>query len=338
MNRQAASLAIRADGDTRLGLGHVMRCAALADALVGAGHRVIWLSRTPDAIPAELAARIEISAMAPDTVEADSLVPALAALRADGLIGDWQATDPALCRHVRRAGIWLALVGNHLAGAEADIVIHQRFAADTADDTAGICDGAAHLLLSPGYADLPVRAVKPEVKRLLISLGGSETAILDRVLDALRGMPELAPVELDVRRAGARATALPDTGLLDALCAADLAILAAGTTLHEAAATGLAAIALPITGNQSDRARQYQALGLGVSLDPTESGFETRVRETVAGLLNAAEQRQSFSAAGQATVDGHGARRVAARIGAMISRAPEHPDASLSTAIAGPPS
>ncbi|WP_417482182.1 hypothetical protein [Maricaulis sp.] len=338
MTRPAASLAIRADGDARIGLGHVMRCAALAHALLDAGHRVIWISRTPQSIPARLAARIDIRSMAPDTVEADSLVPALAALRVNGLIGDWQTTDPDLCRQLRQSGIWLALIGNHLGGAEADLLVHQGFAQTPAGDAAGICSGSAHILLPPGYAGLPARTIKAQVKRLLISLGGSETAILDRVLGALAGMPRLANVDLDIRRAAPRATALPECGLLDALCAADLGILAAGTTLHEAAATGLAAIALPIAANQNGRARQYQALGLGLSLDPAEPGFETRLQEILGDLLDAADRRQSFSAAGQASVDGEGAARVAARIDAMISRVPAQPDASHSTAIAGPPS
>ena len=336
MSRQAVSLAIRADGDARIGLGHVMRCAALAHGLLEGGHRVVWFTHTPQTVPARLAARLDIHAMDVDTIEADSLVPALAELQVNALIGDWQITDPDLARQLRRSGLWLALVGNHLGGAEADLMIHQGFAPSPVPDADHICCGSEHLLLAAAYADLPPRNLRPQVQRLLVSLGGSETPILDRVLDALAGMPELANVELDIRRAGARATALPEAGLLDALCDADLGILAAGTTLHEAAATGLPAIALPIAANQASRARQYQALGLGLSLDPKASGFETRLQEAVSGLLHAPDRRQAFATAGQAAVDGQGARRVARRIGTLISREPARPAASLSTAIAGP--
>ena len=336
MSRPPASLAIRADGDARLGFGHVMRSAALAQALLDAGHRVVWFSQTPRAVPAALASRIEIRAIAPDSDEAGDLLPALADAGASGLIGDWQITKPELCRQLREAGVWLALIGNHLGGADADLMIHQGFGPASTNSPANICDGSEHILLAPAYAKLPPRTVNPRVKRLLISFGGSETPILDAVLSALEGLSELRGVEIEIKRAAPRATALPEAGLLDALRAADIAILGAGTTLHEAAATGLAVIALPITANQLERARQFEALGLGLSLDPAAEGFDPHLRQALGTLLHAPAPRQAFARAGQAIIDGRGASRVASRVSDLASGGRTQLNSTISTMTAGP--
>jgi len=319
MSRPSASLAIRADGDARLGFGHVMRCAALAQALLDIGHRVCWFSQTPDIVPAGLAARIDIRPISVDGDEAAPLISGLAAAGVSGLIGDWQTTDPRLCAQLRRAGVWLALVGNHIGDAEADLFIRQRFGPTSPDIPAVICDGSAHLLLAPGYAGLPARTIPPQVKRLLISLGGSETPILECVLAALDGLHGLEGVTVDIKRASPHATALPETGLLDDLRAADIAILGAGTTLHEAAATGLAAIALPIAANQFERARQYESLGLGLSLDPAAEGFAPRLRQQLTEVLRRPAMREQYSLAGQNAVDGRGAERVARQVASLIA-------------------
>tara|TARA_R110000868_G_scaffold32400_3_gene117853 strand:+ start:3327 stop:4343 length:1017 start_codon:yes stop_codon:yes gene_type:complete len=338
MTGLAARLAIRADGDARLGFGHVMRCAALAHALLDNGHELVWLSRTPQAIPEALAARIEIRPLSQDGDEAGALIAGLADAGVTGLIGDWQTTSPELCRQLRRAGLWLALIGNHLGGAEADLVIHQRFGPAPVADVSAICEGSDYILLAPGYAGLPPRRVKPQARHLLVSLGGSDTPLLNNVVQAIYDLPALQGVEIEVRRALPRPARLPEAGLLDALQSADLAILAAGTTLHEAAATGLPAIALPITPNQIERARQFQSLGLGLTLDPADDEFAQRLRQMLTELLGAPALRQQFSLAGQRSVDGHGAHRVAHRVTNLAAQAQTQRNSDHSTATAGPPS
>ena len=331
-----ARLAIRADGDSRIGLGHMMRCAALAHALLDAGHILTWFSRTPQTVPASLAHRIDVRPLAPGGEAAGSLLQTLTDTRVDGLIGDWQITDAPLCAQLRRAGFWLALIGNHHNGAEADLFIQQGFGAPLAGALAQICEGPEHILLAPGYAGRSPRTIRSPVQRLLISLGGSDTPVLGAVLDALDNLPELEGVIIDIKRAVPGTTTLPATGLLDELCAADIAILGAGTTLHEAAATGLAAIALPIAANQRERARQFQALGLGISLDPAAEGFAEGLRQALRELMQTPSRRQAFARAGEAAVDGRGACRVASRISHLVSATQTRSNSTISSLAAGP--
>tara|TARA_R110000868_G_scaffold219607_1_gene470730 strand:+ start:34235 stop:35245 length:1011 start_codon:yes stop_codon:yes gene_type:complete len=305
-------IAIRADGGSDIGLGHVMRCAALARALLAAGQPVIWLTKTPDILPLDLVSDIEVVALAPAEDEASSLQRGLAQTGSHGLIADWPLTDIALCAGLRQAGIWLALIGNHTGAAAADFIIRQRFQAQS--DESHVCDGSAVLLLGPGYARCPKRIVRPAPSRLLVSLGGSRTRTLDRVLDTLNDLPAAASMEIDIRRPVAGKQSLQEAGLRDAMLAADIGILAAGTSLHEAAATGLPSLAIPIAANQAQRAQEFESCGLGIRVDPAEDRFEENLRAALARLAGSDTLRRDCAEAGQSRVDGLGASRVAARV------------------------
>lgn len=315
MTKSGPSLAIRADGGGDIGLGHVMRCSALARALLALDIPLYWLTRTPQALPSGLDTILTVIPL-PDTAdEAEDLPQKLSQIGITHLIADWQLPGAAVCENLRNTGVWLALIGGSGGAVAADLRIHQRFAAGAPDTTdAAKCDGSEVLLLAPGYAGLPRRKVEPVAGRILISLGGSETGLLDDIVLALDSLPAMDALRVDLRRPAATDAPLQADGLLKAMCAADLAILGAGTSLHEAAATGLPVIALPVAGNQRERASQFEALGLGLNLDPTLPDFAKTLRAAVTRLLGSAALRAQFAEAGQSRVDGRGAERVARRI------------------------
>ena len=97
-------IAIRADGGGRIGLGHVMRCAALAAALDRTGHRALFITATPEILPAGLEGAADIRIL--DEAETAARLTGYL-LRSDVslLVGDWQHVDPALVAAVRAAGI-----------------------------------------------------------------------------------------------------------------------------------------------------------------------------------------------------------------------------------------
>ena len=53
-------IAIRADGGGEIGLGHVMRCSALAGAFNSQGQRPLFITATPEYLPAGLDAVADI--------------------------------------------------------------------------------------------------------------------------------------------------------------------------------------------------------------------------------------------------------------------------------------
>lgn len=297
-----ARLALRADGSNTIGLGHVMRCGALANALVVAGAAPIWLTTTPQYLPADLDPAVEIIVLESD----DALADHLEALAIRDLIADWKVTDADRVATLRRHGTHVTLIGNFLHGAIPDLHIRQGFLPGLSASGAPALSGPKYLLLARNYTNLPAREVGPTAGRILLSLGGTHTPLLARIRDLLaRSFPAM-----DVEwRGPARNGPVPP--LNEALRLADIGILAGGTSLHEAAATGLPTLCVPIASNQLDRAAQFESAGLGLSLNPDDPGFERRFGTELSALIADADRRQTMARTGQALVDGGGADRVA---------------------------
>ena len=303
-------IALRADGGGDIGLGHVMRCAALARALVRTGAEIDWFTTTPTVLPVWLDDLAHIHVL-DDEIETDLLAPMLVAAGSDLLVGDWKSTPADLVAQIRQTVCPVALIGGFTGDAVADLHIRQGFAETSDAPQRSSLSGASWLLLDDAYAGLPPRQTGTRITRLLISLGGTDTALIDRIEAAARQTGALAGAEIQVRRPGGTRDGRSLQPLRDALLEADLAILAGGTTLHEAAATGLPAISVPIVPHQYDRAGQYQRLGLGLMIDPEKPCFERRITETLDALAADPARRGRMARRGQALVDGRGAERLA---------------------------
>jgi spore coat polysaccharide biosynthesis predicted glycosyltransferase SpsG len=101
--------------------------------------------------------------------------------------------------------------------------------------------------------------------------------------------------------------------LLDELLAADVVVTAAGQTALEAAATGVATVALALVPNQRGNASALEAAGAALVPDPGDAPAAT------AELAGDYAARVALARAGQAAVDGFGALRIAFRVATLRS-------------------
>nr|WP_238934880.1 glycosyltransferase [Maricaulis parjimensis] len=235
----------------------------------------------------------------------------LVAAGSDLFVGDWKNTPADLVAQIRTTVCPVVLIGGFTGEAVADLHVRQGFAETDPDPQRPQLSGADWLLLDDAYAGLPAKQIAQPAANILVSLGGTATDLVDRIENSIRQSPALSGLELNVRRPGGTRDGRTLLPLHDALLNADLAVLAGGTTLHEAAATGLPALCVPIVPHQYDRARQFQRLGLGLMIDPEKPCFERRVTETMEALATDAERRVRMARRGQTLVDGRGADRLA---------------------------
>ncbi|MEO1039642.1 MAG: hypothetical protein AAFX09_08855 [Pseudomonadota bacterium] len=312
-------IGLRVDAGPRIGHGHAHRSLALAHALEALQVRVEVLTTTPDTLHAIFGANARSLAAGSDPFEHVKLSP-------DVIVIDTpRATRPAQLGAARRA--WpktpIVLIGGEShADPKADLIIHQEL---TGAASPAVLSGPDYLLVKPGFTALPVRQTRAAPNHALICLGGGRQDRLADVLasidDAMRAArPPLADLKISVFSTQAESGATMSgrfalrsgvTDLASAMTGADLAILAGGGLVIEAAAAGLPALYLPVADHQNARIDTAEALGIGARLG-AEPGAE------LLGLAADPGAREAMARNGQRLVDGLGAKRCAKRIVQLV--------------------
>jgi UDP-2,4-diacetamido-2,4,6-trideoxy-beta-L-altropyranose hydrolase len=309
----------------RVGFGHLRRCLTLAAELAARGARPRFRLRG-DARAAELAARAGFEARVEDA-PADAQLDGTQA----AVIDDYAASEDEIARARRRARGLLVIDDLADRRLDADLVANGGASADArAYRTGAGCTlllGPAYALLRPSFRELPRRTVAAEVRRVLVTLGGSdprdETAA---IVERLRAIVPAAAIDVVIgpmfgdswrRLAGTNATRVTlHHGVDDPaplMRAADLVIAGGGQTTYELAACGTPTVALCLADNQR---LNLAALAAVPTLLVAESA--AALDDPVARLCADAALRQRMSDAGQRLADGRGAARTAT---ALLDRA-----------------
>jgi spore coat polysaccharide biosynthesis predicted glycosyltransferase SpsG/RimJ/RimL family protein N-acetyltransferase len=313
-------VALRCDGDDRLGAGHVARCLRLARALERRGAHCELVGHHEGAA-AELVAAGGIASRPPEPG-----APAGRPPDAEALVVDSYELSHS---EIEAASVEVpvaALVDGHEPPAGLTVLSYHLDAAE--------CLPGAEGLLGPDYAPLDPRyaaARRPRgTRRVLVTVGGGVggRAALTAALEGL-GRRD-AEHELFVATRERPDGAPPDAiwgweggGLVDRVGWADLALSAAGATPYELACAGVPALLIVVADNQLRVGQAFGRAGLAVWLDGRagldSSAIESRWQEV---LRRAAE----LASMGPSILDGYGAFRAAdGLLAAFEGRAPQPP-------------
>ncbi|GAB3665262.1 hypothetical protein GCM10027596_31160 [Nocardioides korecus] len=326
------------------GVGHLMRCLALAEELLGSGHRVTFAADAASVPWVRELLRVRGIGLLPPLTTPRAPAEAVARLEAGLVVVDSYAMPDAVRVALREAApVLVAVVDAPGAGWRADVEVDQNLGGPVGHDRVG----RTVRLRGPAYALLrddvrrarvaedrrPVRGDGPP--RVLTFLGGTDPAgatplVVERLVATGRPFaatvvaPDAAGEQavLDLATGpGQRVDVVAPTTRLPALAAAaDLVVCAAGTSLLELLHLGVAAAVLRVADNQ---ARGYDAVtaagavvGLGAVHDlhaRGEGGPERseHVSRVLTRLLEDEGWRARLRAAGPALVDGRGRERVA---------------------------
>jgi len=310
------------------GLGHVKRCAALGSALARVGASI----------------RFAVAGDAERLGPLGTTLPGFEALQWLGsprlaleiaersgaeliVVDAYRATDELL-RALRTRGAVVAAIDD-LADRElpVDVVVNGAYGAGRRGyaDVSGrrLLLGPRFALLEPGFADLPRRAVRPLVSRVLVTLGGEDAG--DVVAAALAAVGRAAPgavIELALGHfarsaAAGNASVRLHQGLVSLralLLEADFAVTGAGMTLYECLAAGTPAVVLPVADNQKPNFDELTGAGMALPGQPDLAAAVER-------LSRDAALREALAERGRALVDGRGAARVAAELIAAVAQA-----------------
>ena len=340
----APQLLIRADGGPEIGLGHVMRCLALAQACVEAGGGARLMTHS---LPESVRKRFEMERVPVHLLQSE--VPGSDADAAEtvalgkGQYYSWIVAD-GYCFGtqyqdlLKRSGARLLLIDDNSNAGEycADAILNQNVHAREAMYSGR--QPHAQLLLGPTYALLRrefrqwlrwKRPERPEASNVLVAMGGSDPRGLTHTaiaaLAALRrpdlhvqvaiGAQNRHVNEIRAEAARARFAVEVDVPEIPALMAwADIAIAAAGTTTWELAYMQLPAVLVAAAEIQRPIAEELDRRGSAIYVNGPPSILAGELAREVASLLSDAGRRAAMARAGRVLVDGLGAERVIAAI------------------------
>ncbi len=319
----------RADAGDDIGLGHVMRCLALAGALGKMGAESVFLGR--EYLPAvrETIERRGHRTLAaePGEREPHATLRRMRETSTDVVVVDLYGITEAYLSALREQGVVLVSLDDcNLMPFPSHLVVNpNRFALDMEYRSS---TGDTQFLLGPSYCllreefaearDTP-RRIAPHGRRLLVSMGGSDlggltakvvraVAPLELETVVIQGAAAQEPLALDWPNVR---VVLSPPNMAEWMLWADAAVTCGGGTIYELAAMGTPGVVLALGPDQQRNAAAMEAEGTLTSLGLGSNASEGMVADAVAALMEDLQRRQAMSRRGQEVVDGKGAERVA---------------------------
>lgn len=341
------NIAIRADAGYNIGMGHIMRCIALAQALMEEGCHVCFITRHDLSIEAVVKRRLDsnvdvISIEGHDDLnnELEQLSDIIRQYAIDVLVVDHYGADQAYLIEAKKMVDELVSIDDlNLFAFPSDIVINGNIYAPDMEyksiyGNTKFLLGPRYLLMREEFRNLPKRCAKEKVERILVTMGGSDLmGLTAKTLRALRGIgSDIAvdvvmgaafknkdAVEMEVSRMSNVNLLYDVDDMAELMLKADLAISAAGSTLYELAACGVPTIALVQADNQVAGAEGMAKAGCAVNLGWGDKVDIIRLSETIRKFVDDIALRRDMVRIGQQLIDGYGAQRCAEEIYDAVS-------------------
>jgi UDP-2,4-diacetamido-2,4,6-trideoxy-beta-L-altropyranose hydrolase len=341
------TLTIRADASAEIGVGHVMRCLALAQAWQDTDGRVLFvLASCPEPLLQRLrkerCEHVLLKVSSGTTDDAEQTITLAQKEKSRSVVLDGSSFGGSYQELVQQSGLKLLILDDY-ASAErycadwvwnADMPVRPEMYAGKAP--------GARLLLGPEYALLrrefmQQRGDRPgrkAISNVLITMGGSDPQ--NMTLTAIRGVellqnpalrtrvvvgpanPRLDSIRLATQELKGGAEVLGDAQDMAAQMGwADIAVTAAGVTLWELLHMGPAVVGWPRYPADVEVLASLAQLGAAKALSPDADA--RAIAQTIEGLLKGPAERQRMRDTGQRVVDGRGSERV---VQSMLGVAP----------------
>ena len=337
------TIAIRADASPSIGVGHIVRCVALAEAWIDLGGDAILVACGPRVVLDALAGEIPLRWLGADgaALSDDSARFLSVACEVGATVAvidsyrhslTWETT-------ARDAGLTV-LAMDDLASRQhdCDFILDTSVTINDADlyrdkitDRTICLLGSSYVLLRRAFrlAHFSQRPVGP-IRRLLISFGGTDPQNrTSSALDAVEcsGMSEMivdvvasssnphVPTLRNRTSACANVAIHVDTPEMPRLmAAADLGIGAAGSTAWERCRAGLPTLMVEAADNQRGIAKWLHAEGVVRCVSGEGDSFTKNLTQSLLAALTDSEWRSFASCRAMKLVDGLGAVRVSQRL------------------------
>ena len=332
----------RCDATPQIGLGHLMRCRALAAALRANGMECMMVG--PDNSFQEVGDAnlfkfwLELPWSSHSFNDAINIIDIAATYGASGVVLDYMSVDEDYQQVMLESGLhWLQFDGARGQRVWADLIVNASLAAKSSyyhhhamKANARLLLGPEHAVIRPDFQEISKTQSKIQGHRVLLMCGGGDDrGAISVVINALHpALPKDVVFEIIAGRQNpnhdahkALIATLPvgraryhiAPPMLPALMLdSAVAVLAGGTTTYEANLFGIPMVLITIADNQIDQARAWEARGQAIYVGEINSIDSQRIAQATMTQLG---QKGMISR----LVDGQGAARVAAALTSYLS-------------------
>ena len=326
-------VAFRTEGGRRTGLGHVRRCLSLAQAFQILGAQSLFLlDGDPEVSELVSAVGFETTRIRSEHDLVDTIC-LCSDYGADVIVADSYALSTSYFRGLSES-FGTVVVLDDLADRELPVkyVVNGSAKADQLRYQVGpqtsFLLGPQYILLRSEFSMMPTRTHSTHVRRVLITLGGSDTNNLTlrlmqwvaRTLGSVKQDVVVGP--LFENREALHHEAKMSAGSIvlhhnpqnmrNLMLTADLALCGGGQTTYELAAVGTPSIAIQTAENVTGNLKGLSSMGTLVWVgDAHDVDLESKLIAELLALSVDMSRRAAMSGQGRALVDGQGAARVA---------------------------
>lgn len=265
-------IAIRADGGPAIGMGHLIRCSAIARRAVLLGHTVCFFTRAKYAkYIGEMG--FDVSAL-PDCSNVESEAAAFIKVASDygadcALVDNYEWTEP--CYIKTKEKLYTVVIDDCARLLySADILINANLYASELDYsrckvTAKLL-GGRYAILREEFKDIPPAKIGHKVQRVLVTMGGADinnyTPVVLKELSDISGLEIIVvagpltqcadAIKNTAECCKSKITIMSAPGnIAEIIGSCDIAISSAGTTVYELCAMGVPSILIMQADNQS---------------------------------------------------------------------------------------
>lgn len=340
-------ICIRADGGSKIGLGHIMRCISIATAMLDAGEEVCFIMADESAKVFLEDRGLKYHILGTDyrqmESEAEKLIPVLEQENPGLILVDsYQVTE----NYLRALGEYAPVAYLDDMGKISyplDVIINYNiFAAPELYQNRWRkvpvpLLGTEYAPLRPEFQNVEYR-VRDKVQAVLITTGGSDKFNLaGRFLDAILERKALQKIDCYVvsgvynsnlsyleKRAKEKDNVhicQNVANMCELMKKCDIAVTAGGSTMYELSAVGVPMLCFSFVDNQEQIVRGFEEKNLVAFAGDYLKQHDEMIRTGVEALQQLAEDleaRKSYSRRLREAVDGKGASRIAAALIRMI--------------------
>lgn len=341
---------IRADGNKNIGMGHVMRCLAIADALCHLGEAVLFITadENPAGLIEERGFPVKILDTRYDDMEEE--LPRIAALLADNVLAaigkpkilvDSYFITPHYLEQLRLFAKVILMDDEKKMVYPCDGLVNYNIYGKTSGyerdypKSTKLFLGCSYMPLRRQFKDCSY-TVREEVRDILFMTGGSDSlhialSLVQRLLQRERAdaadvvwhivcgscHPDTAKLEEIAEKHAMLRIHKNVTAMSGLMQKCDLAVSAAGSTLYELCSIGVPTVGFYFVENQRRNMETFAELtpirNAGDFSKEPEKVFEF-VEKEVEALCREKTLREEMSRIMKTIVDGEGAKRLAGEL------------------------